>query len=68
MRLTEAMAARAHAAAVIGDPEEGHAAVPDLHGDLGGSGIHGVFQQLLDHGGRTLHHLAGGDEVGNMGG
>ena len=58
----------AHTAAVVRDPQEGHAAVPDFYGDLGGTGIHGIFQQLLDHGGRTLHHFAGGDEVGNMGG
>ena len=51
----------AHAAAVVRDPQVGHTAVLDLYSDLGSSGVHGVFQQLLDHGGRTLHHLAGGD-------
>ena len=53
-----------HAAAVVGDAQEGHAAVLDLHGDLGRTGIHGVFQQFLDDGGGPLHHLAGGDQVG----
>ena len=59
---------RLHTAAVVCDAQEGHAAVPDLHGNLGGTGVHGVFQQLLDHGGGTLHHFARGDEVGDMGG
>ena len=57
-----------HAAAVVGDPQEGHAAVPDFNGHLGGAGVHGIFQQLLGHGGRTFHHLAGGDQIGDMGG
>ena len=57
----------AHAAAVIGDAQEGHAAVLNLHGNVSGSGVHGVFQQFLDDAGRTLHHLAGGDEIGHMG-
>ena len=55
-----------HAAAVVGNPEEGHAPVPDFQCDLGGPGVHGIFQQLLGHGGRPLHHLTGGDEVGDM--
>ena len=50
-----------HAAAVVRHPQVGHATVFDLHGDLGGTGIHGVFQQFLDHGSGTLHHLAGGN-------
>ena len=50
-----------HAAAVVGDTQKGHAAVPDFHGDLGGSGIHGIFQKLLHNAGGTLHHLTGGN-------
>ena len=57
-----------HAAAVVGQPQEGHAAVPDLYGHLGGAGVHGVFQQFFDYGGRPLHHFTGGDQVGDMGG
>ena len=57
-----------HAAAVIGDPQEGHAAVADLHRYFGGTGVYGIFQQFLDHGCGPFHHLTGGDEVGNMGG
>ena len=56
-----------HAAAVIRHPQKGHAPVPDFHGDLGGTGIHGVLQQLLDHAGGPLHHLTGGNQIGNMG-
>ena len=56
------------AAAVVRDPEEGHAAVTDFHGDFGRARVHRVFQQLLDHGRGALHHLAGGDQIGNMGG
>ena len=57
-----------HAAAVVRDPQEGHAAVLHFDGDLGSTGVHGVFKELLGNGRRALHHLAGGDEVGNMGG
>ena len=38
-----------------------------LHRYGGGPGVQGVFQQLLGDTGRALHHLAGGDEVGDMG-
>ena len=57
---------RSHAAAVVGDPEKGHAPVPNLNGDFGATCIHGVFQQLFDYAGRPLHHFTGGNEVGNM--
>ena len=57
-----------HAAAVVRDPQEGHAAVADLDGDLGSTGVHGVFQQLLGNAGGPLHNLAGGDQIGHMGG
>ena len=59
---------RRHAAAVVRDPQEGHAPVPDLDGDLGGAGVHRVFQQFFYHAGGPLHHLSGGDQVGDMGG
>ena len=57
-----------HAAAIVRDPQKGHAAVPDFKGDLGGTGIHGVFQQFLGNAGGTLHHLTGGNQIGDMGG
>ena len=59
---------RGNAAAVVRHPHKGHAAFPDFHSDLGGPGVHGVFQQLLDDGGRPLHHLTGGNQIGDMGG
>ena len=55
-----------HAAAIVRDPKKGHAAIFNLNGDLGGAGIHCVFQQFLHHGGGALHHFTCGDEVGNM--
>ena len=58
---------RLHAAPVIGHTDKGHAAVCNFHRHLFGSGVDGVFHQLLGHAGRTLHHLTGGDQVGHMG-
>ena len=59
---------RRHAAAVVGDPQEGHAAVPNLNGDFGCTGIHRVFQQLLDNGGRAFDDFTRGDQIGHVGG
>ena len=59
---------RRHAAAVVGHADGDHAAVLDRYGDVFCPRVHGVFQQLLDHGGRTLYHLAGGDQIRHMGG
>ena len=57
----------AHAAAVVADPEEGHAAVLDLDGDGLRTGVYGIFHQLLHHRGGPLHDLAGRDQVRQMG-
>ena len=57
---------RRDAAAVVCHPDQAHAAPLDLHHDGGGSGVDGVFHQLLYNGGGALHHLAGGDQVGHM--
>ena len=59
---------RRDAAAVVGDPDGGHAAVLDLHRYGGGTGVYGVFQKLLHHAGGTLDHFTGGDQVRYMGG
>ena len=56
-----------HTAAVVRDPQEGHAAVLHFDGDLGGTGVHRILKEFLGNGGGPFHHLAGGDEVGNMG-
>ena len=50
-----------NAAAVIGDTDQAYAAFFELHVDLRGAGVEAVFQQFLEHRGRALHHLAGGD-------
>ena len=55
------------AAAVVGDPNERHAAVLNLHRHGGGPRVNGVLHQLFHHRGRPLHHLPGGNQVGYMG-
>ena len=57
-----------HTTAVVGDAQEGHTAVSRLYRDLGSAGIHGIFNQLFYHGGRSFDYFACGDQVGNMGG
>ena len=52
---------RLDAAAVVGYPKRSQAAVPDIHSNGSGSGVHAVFHQFLDGGGRALHHFAGGN-------
>ena len=58
---------RGHTAAVVGDADIGGAAGAELHRDVFGPGVKGVFHELLHHGGGALHHLAGGDEIRHMG-
>jgi len=53
-----------HAVAVVGHPDQPTATVGDLKADVRSSGIQGVFDQFLDHRGRTFHHLTCGDLVG----
>src|SRR5204863_4815383 len=52
-----------HAAAVVADFDQLAPAVleDDVDGDC--AGVDGVLDQLFDHRGRTLHHLAGRDLV-----
>jgi hypothetical protein len=52
-----------HAAAVVAHAHQTPAPAFDLDRDLRRAGVEGVFAQLLDHGGRALDHLAGGDLV-----
>jgi len=49
--------------AVVAHPHQPGTAGLDLDLDAVGAGIQGVVQQFPDHGGRPLHHLAGGDLV-----
>ena len=57
---------RAHADAVVLDPDEPLAAVLDGDGDARRLGVDGVLDQLLDHRGRPLDDLTGGDLVGQI--
>ena len=57
---------RAHAAAVVSDPHIGLAAVGDFHFNGMGTGIDGIFQQLLDHRRGPLNDLTGGDQLSGM--
>ena len=54
----------AHTAAVVYHLDEGAPGVGNYHVHLGGSGIHGVLHQLLDHGRGPLYHLSGGNHIG----
>ena len=55
-----------HAAAVVGHDHRLAPARHHLDVDLRGAGIQGVFDQLLQHRGGPLHHLAGGDLVDDL--
>ena len=52
------------AAAVVAHPQQLDAALLHLDVDAPGAGVQAVLQQFLDHRGRALDHLAGGDLVG----
>ncbi len=55
-----------HALAVVGDADEAAAAGLDFDANAVGAGVQGILQQFLDHGGRAIDNLAGGDLVGNL--
>jgi hypothetical protein len=55
-----------HAVAVVGDADQPAPARLDLDADAAGAGVQGVLQQFFHHRGRPVHHLAGGDLVGNL--
>ena len=56
----------AHAKPIVRHADQTPAPRLNLHGDACGLGIQGILDQLLDHAGRTLHHFAGGNLVGNQ--
>ena len=56
------------AAAVVRDAQIGQPAVLQLDGDVPRARVDGVFQKLLDNARGTLDDLAGGNEIGDMGG
>ena len=54
-----------HPTTVVGDLDQFLSARLDLYANARGTGVQRVLQQLLHHRRGTLHHLAGGDLVGN---
>jgi hypothetical protein len=55
-----------HSLAVIGDADQLSPAALNLHANARRSGIESVLKQLLDHRRGPIHHLAGGNLVGNL--
>ena len=56
-----------HSVAVIGDRQGDPSAIGHHDVDTPGTRVDAVLDQLLDRGGRPLHHLAGGDLVDQIG-
>src|ERR1035441_3097348 len=50
-----------HAAAIVHDADQPAAAGFHFHAHFHRAGVEGVFEQLLDYRGGTLHHFSGGD-------
>ena len=57
---------RAHSAAVVDHLDKGPAGIGDHDRNLVRTGVHGIFQQFLDHGSRSLHDLSRGYHVGDL--
>ena len=55
-----------HARTVIGDLDQPPTALLDLDSNRVGAGIQGVFNEFLDHAGRSLNDLAGGNLLLNV--
>ena len=55
-----------NAGAVVADLDQLHTAGLNAHGDLAGTRVDGVFQQLLDNGRRTFNYLTGCDQLGGV--
>ena len=56
----------AHAAAIIGHPNQCPPARTDLDQNPGGPCVQGILDEFLDHAGRALDDFASGDLVGNL--
>jgi len=54
---------RRNATAVVAHSQQLDPALLNVHIDASRARIQTVFQQLLDHRGRALHHLAGGNLI-----
>ena len=57
-----------NSAAVVNDADERSPAVLQFDGDVGRSGVDGVFNDLLDDGSRPFDDFAGGDAIDQGGG
>ena len=57
---------RRHSTAVIVDLDSPLSALFQLHENLRGARIDGVFHQLLYRGRRTLHDLSGSNAIGGV--
>ena len=55
-----------HAATVVHDADESPPARLHFDAQVGRARVERVFEQFLDHRSRPLHHLAGGDFVGDL--
>src|SRR5512144_2518978 len=55
-----------HANAVVRNTDEPTTGLLDFDENLAGARVDGIFDQFLDHGRGSLHHLAGGDLVHDM--
>ena len=54
---------RRHSATVVNDLNQGPSGILDHHGNLVGSGIHGILHQLLHHRSRSLNDLSGSNHI-----
>ena len=55
-----------HAVAVVGDANQLASARFNFDADAIGAGVERVLQQLFDDGGGPIHHLAGGNLIGDL--
>jgi hypothetical protein len=56
-----------HATAIIAYTYKSTTALLHLNLHRGSAGVHGIFNQLLDHGKWALYNLSGLDLIGNIG-
>jgi len=55
-----------HAGSVVDDLDQGLTGILDDDLDVGGSGVNGILNQLLDDRSGALDHLTGSDLIGNI--
>ena len=55
-----------HAVAVVGEPDELASARLHLDADAGCARVQSILQKFFHHRGGPVHHLAGGDLIGNL--